>query len=207
MKHRFGKRFSAGTSAVFVCVVSVLATGPALAQVTIPNTFSAGSTISATEMNQNFTALKNAVDPLQVSNYTAFSGLNISSVTVNTATAGLYTKLGTGTLTFTKLRADTKLEVQVHSRFGAGTFAGGAPGIIFQARVDDVASALAQTQGAITTSGVTDFLSFFAVFPGLAAGSHTVSLWATTFIAGTSSTGVLVDPGGFFGGIVVKELF
>jgi hypothetical protein len=181
--------------------------GGARAQLTIPNTFSAGTPISANQMNSNFTAVKNAVDPLLATTYTQFGALNNSSVSVVTTTQGAYTKLGTGTLSFTKTRADTKIEVYVSTRFGSGTFAGGAPGVIFQARVDDAQANVVQTQGAIATSSTVDFLSFMAVFSGLSAGSHTVSLWGTTFSAGTSSTGVLVDPGGFFGGLIVKETF
>jgi hypothetical protein len=141
--------------------------------------------------------------------YTQFGNLNQASVLVNTTTPGLYTKLGTPTMTFTKVRADTKIEVSVDSRFGSGTF-GGAPianGIIFEVRVDDTPANVVQTRGAITTSATTQFLSFRAVFSGLSAGAHTVSLWATTGSAGSNSTGALVDPGGFLGAVVVKETY
>ena len=43
------------------------------------------------------------------------------------------------------------------------------------------------------------------VFQGLAIGNHTVSVFVRTAVG--TSTGVLLDPGGFGGRIVVKETF
>src|SRR5712691_498976 len=196
----FTKRFSAGQLAGLMSVVLLWAAASAYAQVTIPNTFSSGASISSSQVNANFTALKNAVDPLLVSNHVQFENLNFSSTNVTST----YTKIPTTATahTFTKSRADTKVEVHVNSRFSGGAFSG-AFGVLFQVRIDDLPTTLADNLGSVVASNTSDFLSIYAVFQGLAAGSHTVSLWARTN-AGTS-TGVLVDPSGFGGAIIVKE--
>ena len=174
--------------------------GQSYAAVTIPNTFSAGTPAVATQVNDNFTAVKNAIDPLQISNYVVFGNLNGGYTTVTTAWTQLATQ---STNTFTKSSAATKIEVHVSSNFSSGTFAGGASGIQFQVEVDGVPSPLAGGVGAILASNTTQYLSFYSVFPGLAAGPHTVSLWAKTPTG--SSTNVLADPGGWGGTIIVKE--
>jgi hypothetical protein len=197
------KRFTPGQvlGALAVLFLGIVAIAYA---VTIPNTFTTGTTISSSQVNANFTALKNAVDPLQVSDYVVFGSLNYTSTNL-TATD---TKLNTTATshTFTKSRNDTKIEVHVNSRFLAGTFAGGATGVHFQVRIDDaLPSTLVANDGAILTSNGNEFLSLYAVFPGLLAGSHTVSLWASTNVG--TSTGASVDSGGWGGKIIVKEVW
>ncbi|MBM2838421.1 MAG: hypothetical protein HW415_1046 [Deltaproteobacteria bacterium] len=152
-------------------------------------------------MNANFTAIKNAIDPLEVSNYSIFSSLNYSSTNVGST----LTKLTTTSTThsFTKTRTDTKIEVHINSRFGSGTFSGNS-GVYYEVRIDDTIAPTYGNKGAISTTSTTDFLSIYAVFSGLSAGSHTVSIWAAA-PSGTS-TGVLVDPGGWGGAIIVKEV-
>ncbi|MHB8455068.1 MAG: hypothetical protein ACYDDO_10320 [Acidiferrobacterales bacterium] len=178
--------------------------GQSYAAVTIPNTFSAGTPAVATQVNDNFTAVKNAIDPLQISNYTEFVALCSDGST--DVTAGTFTKLGSGTHSFSKSSPDTKIEVHVNSTFSSGTFAGGTSGIAFQIEVDGVPASPAGAGGigVIFTSGSTQYLSLYAVFQGLTAGSHTVSLWAEPN-AGTS-TGVYVDSGCWGGTIIVKEV-
>ena len=103
---------------------------------------------------------------------------------------------------FDKGDAGTAVEVVMNSRVLGGTFVGGATGARFQLRIDGVAASI-ENQGAITTTGSTEFLSIKAVFLGLSAGIHTVSVWGRVN-AGTS-TGALLDPGGWDGRIIVKE--
>jgi len=60
-------------------------------------------------------------------------------------------------------------------------------------------------EAAINSTSLVEFIGIFAVFQGLAAGNHTVSVWVRTN-SGTS-TGVLLDPGGYGGRIIAKETF
>jgi hypothetical protein len=150
-------------------------------------------------MNANFTAVKDAMEPLQVSNYTKLGGMNQGSVNI-TATP---TQLNIGSKSFTKSRSDTNIEVHVNSNFDGGTFSGGTTGVMFSVMIDGSINPTFGSSGSILVSNTIDFLSMYAVFQGLAAGPHTVSLWAQT--NGGSSSSVGVDPGGFGGAIIVKE--
>jgi hypothetical protein len=77
----------------------------------------------------------------------------------------------------------------------------------FEARIDDFDSPIAN-RGAVTTRNTPEFISIFAVFQGLAAGLHTVSIWAGASPPPTGrSAGVWLDPGNWLGRIVVKETF
>jgi hypothetical protein len=133
------------------------------------------------------------------SRYVQFGNLNNASVNVSST----WTKLNTtsGTHSFTKSSNDTKIEVYVNSRFSVGTITG-ANGVRFQVRVDDHTPTFGN-QGSIRTSNTSEFLSIFAVFQDLPAGSHTVSIWAQA--PSGSATSVVVDPGGWEGKIIVKE--
>jgi len=113
------------------------------------------------------------------------------------------TKLNIGTRTFTKSRSDTNIEIFLNSRFNGGTFSGGASGIRFWVMIDDTIGATFDNDANIKTSDSYEFLSIYAAFQGLSAGSHTVSLWAKTNSGASSDVGV--DPGGWGGAIIVKE--
>ena len=132
--------------------------------------------------------------------YFQFGNLNQDSVTVTSAWTKL--KTTTGTHTFTKSKPNTRLEVHVNSRFSIGTLTGGN-GVRFQVRIDNSTPNF-DNMGSILTSNTADFLSIFAVFENIPAGSHTVSLWAQAAPSG-SATAVTVDPGGWGGKIIVKE--
>ncbi len=142
------------------------------------------------------------LNPEKVSNYFEFGSLNGGSVDVSST----WTKLNTTSTShsFTKSQGNTTIEVHVNSRFETGTFGSGTFGIAFQIRIDDDILPDFENNGSIRTPDTTEFQSIYAVFQGLAAGSHTVSLWARAPIVG-SSTGVGVDPGGWGGTIIVKE--
>ena len=135
----------------------------------------------------------------RLSNYTQFERLNQTSVTVSTS----WTKLNitSGEHTFTKKHADSKIEVIVNSRFKLDSY-NDATGIFFAVNVDDKAADF-ENNGSIRSPAKEEFISIFAVYENLAAGSHTVSLWARAN-RGTIS-GVLTDPGGWGGKIIVKE--
>ena len=151
-------------------------------------------------------AVSGTVDGVDISelaargaNYTQLGGLNNSSVNITST----MTVLGTGTKTFTKIHPDSKIEVYVYSRMGAGSF-NSTNGVRFQAWVDGNAPMIS-SEGAITSTNSIDFLSFFSVYEGLATGSHTVTIRARAASNGGTSTGVLSDPGGYGGRIIVKE--
>jgi len=155
--------------------------------------------VSGTVDGVDISSFKADVDG-RASKYAQFGNLNQASTTVGTTWVKLVTTAGSHS--FSKYRNDTKLEVRVNSRFSAGTFAG-ALGITFEARVDDQPPGIGN-DGSITASQGIDFLSLYGVFANVAAGSHTVSIWARVGPTG-SSTSVLVDPGGWGGKILVKE--
>ncbi|RMG55504.1 MAG: hypothetical protein D6723_02675 [Acidobacteria bacterium] len=134
--------------------------------------------------------------------YFQFGNLNEGAVNVGSS----WTKLNTGTHSFTKNRNDTAIEVHVNSRFGVGSL--NANGVLFQVRIDDVHTPDYENQGSILrgsilANNITEFLSIFAVFQNIPAGSHTVSIWARAAPSG-SAHDVLVDPGDWRGKIIVK---
>ena len=130
--------------------------------------------------------------------YTQSSSLNISLKNVGTS----FVSLG-NFVTFTKQAASSNVEVMLNSRVRGGIFAG-ASGVLFQVRIDG-ATANYDNEAAITASNTSDFVSINAIFTGLSAGTHTVSIWARTG-SGTSN-GVFLDPGGWGGRIIVKETY
>jgi hypothetical protein len=131
--------------------------------------------------------------------FTVSGNLNITSG----AATNNFQKL-TNVMTFNKVAAASTIEIRMNTRAGAGTFSGGTRGIQFQVRVDDAPSAFAN-DGAITTSNTIEFLSVYAVFQSLAVGTHTVSVWIIA--PGGTSSSVVLDPGGWGGRIIVKEVF
>jgi hypothetical protein len=133
------------------------------------------------------------------SKYFTSGALNTALVTATSTTP---VKLA-DFVTFTKASADSTIEVWMNTRAAAGSFSSG--GIVFyQVRIDNSIATMAN-EALITTSNAVEFVSIFAVFQGLAAGSHTVSVFVRT--AGQTSTGVSLDPGAGGGRIIVKETF
>ena len=136
--------------------------------------------------------------------YFQFGNLNHGSVNVTSA----WTKLNTtaGSHSFTKASATTKVEIHVNSRFSVGALGGGANGVRFQVRIDNTILPAFENWGSLVVSNSKEFISIFAVFPKLAAGAHTVSIWAQAAPSGTATAAsVVVDPGGWGGKIIVKE--
>lgn len=129
--------------------------------------------------------------------YFQFKYLNVGYTNVGTS----WIKLNTGTHSFTKNQSDTEIEVHVNSRFSIGTSDAGV--VRFQVRIDDVDTPDYGNDGAIWTGNSSEFLSIFAVFEDIPAGSHTVSIWAKAVPSG-SALDVLVDTGGVGGAIIVK---
>jgi hypothetical protein len=192
-------RFSLRQVVLILTIVFIGIAVLSYATVTIPNTFTSGTTISSSQVNANFAAVKEAIDPLQVSNYTGFACQSTSAIDVTTTD----TQLNIGTKSFTKSRSDTNIEVHVNTRFSGGTFSGGATGIAFWVMIDGTIDPTFDNHGSIRATNTSEFQSIYAVFQGLPAGPHTVSLWAHT--NGGSTSGVGADPGGWSGAIIVKE--
>ena len=65
MSYFNGKRYSLKQIVIFLTIAFSLVTVISYAAVLIPNTFTAGTTISASQVNANFDALKTAVDSKQ----------------------------------------------------------------------------------------------------------------------------------------------
>ncbi|GAA4110212.1 hypothetical protein GCM10022393_07170 [Aquimarina addita] len=137
--------------------------------------------------------------PTRSSIYTESGSLNNSSYDV-TSTA---TPVGP-VLNFTKTYDDSYIEVFLNSNIASGTFAGGASGISFEIRLDGNLGSLLNN-GAIGISNAEEFISVFDVFENVDIGDHTVQIYARTN-TGTSS-GIVLDPGGWNGKIIVKETF
>jgi len=131
--------------------------------------------------------------------YTISSGLNTTSINATST----WTKID-DFVSFTKDNAATDIEVVMNTKAKVGTFAGGALSVQYQIRIDNNSTTLSN-EGAISVSGGSDFISIIAIFQGLSAGSHTVSVWAKTN-TGTSNS-VYLDPGGIGGRILVKEVW
>lgn len=140
-----------------------------------------------------------AGESVRVVNYFSRTNLNNSSFNIDNT----YTPVGP-TLNFEKERDDTKIEAILNSRCASGTLSG-ANGVSFTLRINGTGGQL-QSIASITTSNTVDFLSIFEVFPDLAAGSYELQVYASARPSG-SSTGVLLDPGGWGGQLIAKEIF
>jgi hypothetical protein len=183
-------------------------------------TAGAGLTLSGTQFSVNTTAIQSRVtgtctegNAIRVINadgsvtcqrtagggVTRFSGLNVGATNVTTA----YTQLNIGTRTFNKQHgaASTRVELTLNSRLFPGTFASGATRVQYELRINGVAGVAPDRH--LFNSAVTEHVVVSSLFTNLAAGTHTVTLWARTN-AGTS-TGLSQDPGGFGGSIIVNE--
>ncbi|NOU48197.1 MAG: hypothetical protein HOO86_14205 [Bacteroidales bacterium] len=128
-----------------------------------------------------------------------YYGLNSTSSTVGNTWTNLYP---TNPFTITKSLDKTDIEITVLSNFGGGTF-DGASGVRFQALVDGLPYDFGNKASIINDNSL-KFLSLFSVTRNLNAGSHTISIWAKTY-TGTASN-VIVDPGGWGGTIIIKEV-
>lgn len=129
--------------------------------------------------------------------YFEFGNLNSGSVSAGAP----WVKLNTGTHLFTKNQNDTDIEIYVNSRFTVGDFP--TPGgVRIWVRIDDEFWPDYGNEGSFRTPNTQEFQSILAVYQNIPAGTHSVSIWAkcTSGLA----TGILADPGGWFGKIIVK---
>jgi hypothetical protein len=115
--------------------------------------------------------------------------------------------------TFTKLLANSTIEVTFDGRTYVSVVSFGSAGAIFELRVDNTATSNGRARASYRYSeagngsliGVQT--SITGIFTGLAATTHTVSMWIQAKEAGGSGTGAQLDPGCFSTDhVVVKEL-
>ncbi|MDQ7063707.1 MAG: hypothetical protein Q9P90_05605 [candidate division KSB1 bacterium] len=142
--------------------------------------------------------LKKQVDKHR-SRYNSFKNLNYDFVDVGNT----WTKLNTGDTSniFRKRFDETYVEVFVNSRVMVETLTG--TGILFQVRLSGQEPTW-ETRGSMIKASSDYYLSFMGVFERLPAGSYDVEIWTQVPNSG-NATKVLFDPGGYNGGIVVKE--
>jgi hypothetical protein len=113
--------------------------------------------------------------------------------------------------TFTKLLANSTIEVTFNGRTYVSAMSFGSPGAIFELRVDGAATSKGRARASYryseTASGAGVQTSITGIFTGLAASTHTVSMWVQAVGAGASGTGAQLDPGSWSTDhVVVKEL-
>jgi hypothetical protein len=134
---------------------------------------------------------------------TSYVGLNNSSTNVGTSA----TAIGTGSITFNKQYATTEMEITAYTNAYGGSFQNGATNIYFEIYVDGVPGS-ATTKHYMFSSVATEYISLKSFFSGLSAGTHTVTIVGVAAGSVTaSSTGVLLDPGGYSGTVLMKEIF
>lgn len=131
--------------------------------------------------------------------YNSITNLNNSSVNPTTT----WQTVGP-VLTINKVHANSVIEVNVNTSATVSSF-GTATAVQFEIRVNGVSSTI--DSKAIIRNGLNnhDMIAMMAVFENLPAGSHTVQVYVRS--VGGSSTGVLLDSGGFGGAIITKETF
>jgi len=189
-----------GTGAIAL-VMWLAGMSPAWAQVTVPNTFSSGTSISSSQMNTNFSTLQTYINSLSVL-YTVYSSVGQGLTVTAVPTCA---QVNTTVMTFTKQRADTKIEIDVQSIFNGGTFAGGSTGVWFMTRVDGNGGNLVNGLAVIQSSGAAStYHAYQSIWSGLTAASHTVTIVACANGTGSSSN-VTMDSGNWGGNVIIKE--
>ena len=114
-----------------------------------------------------------------------------------------YVKL-TDIKTFTKVSATSVLEVVYEGRVFAATIPSGT-GVAFQLRIDDATAPAGGATSFIRAIEAGDYVPshLTGMFPSLAAGSHTVSVWVRAFYG--SATNVYLNSGGWGAQLIIKE--
>ncbi len=133
---------------------------------------------------------------IAVINVTGTSSISITSTYAKQATLG----------TFSKLRADSRLEITFHGRIFVETLTGNAA--YFELRVDDNPTTLGgRTLIKSSEAGGSDGIpvSMTAIFTGLGAGTRTISIWIKT-ASGTGTT-AMVNPGNYSSDhLIIREI-
>lgn len=93
-------------------------------QVTIPNTFTAGTVADASQVNANFTALRNAINGLHTSGGVILAGANIDAVVAPTVVRSFTNLPGAPAITVTRLgvgQYEVDFGTNIATRFYSGT--------------------------------------------------------------------------------------
>lgn len=108
-------------------------------------------------------------------------------------------------LTFSKTSAASAIEVHLNTRVDPGKQVAFVPSgrVTFQLRIDNAVSSFSNVVQ-VPVTGADEFISIFAVFQSLAAGTHVVSVWAHTNVGLSGSVNLNPDGGGK---VIVKETF
>lgn len=135
---------------------------------------------------------------------TAFTLLDVNCIGVDTIVEGVYSKVS-DIGSFTKAAAASQIELTLDARLSAGS----GTGVRFELRVDDTPTTQGWARAALRANeigvGLGRHASITAVFPALAAGQHTVSLWAAGVNGG--ATQVYADSGCWQSDhVVVREI-
>ena len=150
-------------------------------EASVPNSFSAGTTASAAQVNANFAALVASV----TNNVPWRSRLDYNTKQQGTTSLVVLTWTSLRTFgTFTKHLATTDVVLELFTDvLGSGNT------VEFQLRVDGAAES--PVNGGMIVDGSTLYLpaSTKAIFKGLAAGTHTVSLWVRSLGGGNVAVG------------------
>ena len=138
-------------------------------------------------------------------NYSRFTGFNSSSVSVDNE----WTPLGispTSQLSITKLHDNSTLEIHFNSTVTGGVFSN-TNSVLYDITINDEFPNFGN-RGAVRSSNTSQYLSFMSVFENLPAGNYILRVVARATGSSTnaSASGVLVDPGGLGGGIIIKEI-
>ncbi len=193
----------------FVLGAAIVAAGLSALAVTIPNSFSAGQVISAAALNANFAALKTAVDALEAKPTTGLLRTTAIPVTCESVAtfSGTYVKIA-DLGTFNKQAADSTIELTYSGRLYVQSLTS-SNGAVFELRVNNTPTATGRIRALVRSNevggtGVNAVMN--GVVTGLAAGTHTVSIWVQAANNG-SGTDAITDPGCFSSAqVLVKEM-
>jgi hypothetical protein len=109
---------------------------------------------------------------------------------------------------FTKLDANSTIEVTFHGRIAVTGSISGGTGASFELRVNNAATTNGRARAVLKSAEVGSggvSASMTGIFSGLAVGTHTVSMWTKT--SSGTGTSAMYDPGCWSSDhIVVKEL-
>jgi hypothetical protein len=111
--------------------------------------------------------------------------------------------------TFTKVDADTNIELLFQSNLFVGNFNGGVSAVIYELRIDDLPTTNNRARAIIRTPNQHDNSFIFGLFTGLSAGSHTVSIWVQNVggLATDTAEYASFDPGCYgIASLAVKEV-